>query len=111
MESSNEQLELIGEVNRLSRQLKRETYLTQRRLNKTTVQKYKRELEYKDDEVPAIGDVVRIVNPKPGQQDQGVVHGHCKDGKVKTRTKQGVIITRLPKNIQYTVYESRHVSG
>ena len=61
--------------------------------------------EYAYDSVnsPEIGDEVRIVNPKPGQHNQGTVEGFCTDGKLKIRTKQGKIVTRQPKNVRYQV--------
>ena len=50
-------------------------------------------------EQPQIGDFVRIINPKPGQENCGTIEGFYKDGKVKIRTKKGLVIRRLPHNI------------
>ena len=91
-------------------QSKGETNVARERKLKTVVQRYKRELKYQSGEVPAIGDEVRIINPKPGQRNKGVIYGYCTDGKVKIRTDQGVTITRLPKNLRYTIYETKYVS-
>ena len=40
------------------------------------VRRVKRELAYEEGDIPEIGDVISIINPKSGQQDQGVVEGH-----------------------------------
>ena len=50
---------------------------------------------------PAVGDRVRIRNPKKGQRDVGIVVDFCSDGKLKIRTDRDDIITRLPKNVTY----------
>ena len=62
-----------------------------------------KERAYDDVNSSEIGDEVRIVNPKPGQHNQGTVEGFCVDGKLKIRTKQGKIVTRQPKNVRYQV--------
>ena len=50
---------------------------------------------------PEVGDHVRILNPKKGQRDVGIVYDFCSDGKLKIRTDRGTILTRLPKNVNY----------
>ena len=47
---------------------------------------------------PRINDQVRILNPRQGQRNFGIIQGFCTDGKVKVSTTEGVI-TRAPKNI------------
>ena len=46
-----------------------------------------------------IGNFVKVLNPKPGQEKCGTIEGFYKDGKVKIRTNKGLIIRRLPHNI------------
>ena len=62
-----------------------------------------RVLEYPYTKVvkPEIGDRVRILNPKKGQRDVGIVVAFCKDGRLKIRTDRDDMITRLPKNLNY----------
>ena len=50
---------------------------------------------------PELGDRVRILNPKKGQRDVGVVVAFCSDGKLKIHTDHDTILTRLPKNVNY----------
>ena len=47
-----------------------------------------------------IGDQVQIINPSPGQQDQGIVIGETKDKLLKIKPPQGRYIKRLPKNVR-----------
>ena len=61
----------------------------------------KKELEYSSEHIPRVGDSVRIINPKLGQCDKGVIKGFCVDGKVKVHTYLGSVIRRLPKNLRY----------
>ena len=63
------------------------------------------ELAYNITTLPEVGDIVRIINPKPGQECRGVIEGFCSDGKAKIRSNQGVLLTRLPKNIRYIVHK------
>ena len=62
-----------------------------------------RVLEYPYTKVvkPEIGDRVRILNPKKGQRDVGIVVAFCKDGRLKIRTDRDEMLTRLPKNVNY----------
>ena len=63
-----------------------------------------REIEYNNsDNTPNIGDNMRIVNPKRGQQRFGVIVGFCRDGKLKVQTANREIITRLPKNTRHII--------
>ena len=50
-----------------------------------------------------IGNFVKILNPKPGQEKCGRIEGFYKDGKVKILTDKGLIIRRLPHNIDYVI--------
>lgn len=59
-----------------------------------------RETTYNESITPEVGDNVRIINPKQGQEHSGIINGFCRDGKVKILTNSGVIITRLPKNVR-----------
>ena len=68
------------------------------------IAKIKKELEYTRNNVPEIGDVIRIINPRPGQEARGTIEDFCRDGKAKIRTPLGKIITRDIKNIRYQVY-------
>ena len=63
------------------------------------------EAGYDGDVVPSIGDLVRIVNPKSGQPNEGSIQGFCADGKAKVRCSGNVIITRQIKNLRYRVFE------
>ena len=65
--------------------------------------KLAKERAYNRETLPEIGDKVRIVNPKPGQRDQGTVEGFYVDGKPKIRTGTNTVITRQPKNVRYYV--------
>ena len=58
---------------------------------------------------PQIGDFVKIINLKPGQENCGTIEQFYKDGKVKIRTNKGLVIRRLPHNIvshNFTVEQS-----
>ena len=46
-----------------------------------------------------IGDKVKVINPRPGQENKGEVCGATKDGLIKLRTTTGTVIRRLPKNL------------
>ena len=61
----------------------------------------KEESEYSSKNIPRVGDSVRIINPKLGQCDRGVIKGFCVDGKAKVHTYLGSIITRKPQNLRY----------
>ena len=50
---------------------------------------------------PEKGDHVRILNPKRGQCNIGIIIDFCNNGKVKILTDKNTIITRLPKNVHY----------
>ena len=41
---------------------------------------------------PRINDQVRILNPKRGQRNFGVIRGFCADGKIKVSTTEGTVI-------------------
>ena len=58
------------------------------------IAKIKKELEYTRNNVPEIGDAIRIINPRPGQEARGTIEDFCRDGKAKIRTPLGKIITR-----------------
>ena len=47
------------------------------------------------------GDYVRILNPKKGQCNVGIVMDFCSNGKSKIITDKNTFITRLPKNVHY----------
>ena len=47
-----------------------------------------------------IGDQVQIINPSPGQEDQGVVIGETRDKLLKIKPILGRYIKRLPKNVR-----------
>lgn len=47
---------------------------------------------YTEDWPPSINDQVRILNPRRGQRNYGVIQGFCADGKVKVSTAEGVVI-------------------
>lgn len=59
----------------------------------------RRERAYEDSLRPKRGHQVRILNPKVGQRNVGVITGFCADGKLKIRTTNDVIITRWAKNV------------
>ena len=44
---------------------------------------------------------MRILNPKKGQYNVGIIVDFCNDGKVKILTDENTIITRLPKSMYY----------
>ena len=74
-----------------------------KRLRKETVTskvKFTEEPLYTSDNIPEVGDSVRIINPKPGQCDRGIVKEFCRDGKVKVVTAAGSTITRKPKKLR-----------
>ena len=60
-----------------------------------------RERAYTNKVVLTRGDQVGILNPKKGQQDTWIIVGFYADNKLKIRTKNNSIITRLPKNTHY----------
>ena len=72
-----------------------------RRITKTNTTKLKQDLE--DPNGPKIGDTVRIINPRPGQENCGIVEGFYKGRNFKIRTAQGGLTRRLPNNIRYIV--------
>ena len=47
-----------------------------------------------------VGDQVVIINPSPGQENQGRVIGETRDGLLKIKPKSGKYIKRLPKNVR-----------
>ena len=71
----------------------------------------KKELEYTAENVPEVGDSVRIINPRLGQCDGGIIQGFCRDRKAKIYTSVGTVITRHPKNLRYEVYYTYNVTG
>ena len=60
-----------------------------------------KEYTYSRIDAPEKGDHVRILNPKKGQCNIGIIIDFCNDGKVKILTDKNTIITRLPKNVHY----------
>ena len=52
-----------------------------------------REHTYSKTDLPEKGDQVRILNPKKGQCNVGVIIDFCNDGKAKILTDQNTIIT------------------
>ena len=58
---------------------------------------------YSKTDPPEKGDQVRILNPKKGQCNVGLIVDFCNDGKAKILTDQNTIITRLPKYYATTV--------
>ena len=58
-------------------------------------------IEYDNDIIPTIEDVVRIINPNQGQAEVGRVIGFCKDGKLKLDTYQGKPVIRAKKNVMH----------
>ena len=84
-----------------------------KRLTQETVTskvKFIEEPLYTSDNIPQVGDSVRIINPKPGQCDRGTVKGFCRDGKVKIYTVVGSTITRKPKNLRKEGVSTIHVN-
>ena len=60
-----------------------------------------REHTYSKTDPPEKGDQVRILNPKKGQCNVGLIVDFCNNGKAKILTDQNTIVTRLPKNLRY----------
>ena len=84
-----------------------------RRLTQETITskvKFTEKPLYTSDNIPEVGDSVRIINPKPGQCDRGIVKGFCRDGKVKVFTVVGSTITRKPKNLRKEGSSTIHVN-
>ena len=48
-----------------------------------------------------IGDNVQIINPRPFQEDHGVVVGFTRAGFVQIQTPDGSIISRIPRNLRH----------
>ena len=47
-----------------------------------------------------VGDRVTIINPSPGQEDQGVIIGETRDKLLKIKPSLGKYIKMLPKNVK-----------
>ena len=62
------------------------------------------ELAYGEKILLEKGDKVRILKPKHGQLNRGVIVGQCVDGKIKILTDNNTIVTRLPKNMHLLVH-------
>ena len=59
------------------------------------------EIPYTKDFLPKVGDEVRILNPKRGQQNKGVIEGFQRNGYARIRCRTQVIIRNI-KNIVLT---------